>query len=323
MAVLHKYRNGNVDVTLYDDGTKVREWEGEQIVDHPETADIKLTNRCSLGDKYDQNGTFITKSSTCAFCHEQSNNIGVHGDLDLILKIWESQPAGTEAALGGGDLFEHPGVPDFMFKMSRRGIIPNTTVNMLHMRKHSKLIQQLQQDKCMYGLGISYRGKEFLKTLPNVVDYKHVVFHMILGLTDYDDCKAVIDWCKDNKVFPKFLLLGYKQFGNGIRQYSPKIQENINMWKTSYLPKLRSLGNLTLSFDNLAIDQVSLKETMTPKQWSLFYLGEEGSMNMYVDSVTKVFAKQSTSNIRYPLADTLTTQQMLKTIHNEIKTTCP
>lgn len=44
-----KYRNGNVDVTIKEDGTKVREWEGEPLVIHPETIDVKITNYCDAG----------------------------------------------------------------------------------------------------------------------------------------------------------------------------------------------------------------------------------------------------------------------------------
>src|SRR5574339_82652 len=114
--VLHKYINGNVDITIYEDGTKVREWEGDQRVDYPESCDLKITQYCDL-------------DSVCVFCHEMSNKDGKHGDLDLIQKIWKNQPAGTELAIGGGNPLAHPDIAQFLFNITRQGIIPNLTIN--------------------------------------------------------------------------------------------------------------------------------------------------------------------------------------------------
>lgn len=44
-----QYRNGNVDVTILSDGTKVRQFDGAQFVVHPETIDVKITNYCDAG----------------------------------------------------------------------------------------------------------------------------------------------------------------------------------------------------------------------------------------------------------------------------------
>ena len=41
-----QYQNGNVDVTILSDGTKVRQFDGAQFVVHPETIDVKITNYC-------------------------------------------------------------------------------------------------------------------------------------------------------------------------------------------------------------------------------------------------------------------------------------
>ena len=318
MKVLHKYKNGNVDITLFEDGTKWREWEGEQVVEFPENADVKLTNSCSLGDRFDPiTGELVAKSKTCEFCHEQSNNLGKHGNLTMVEKVWEGLPPGVELALGGGDLFAHPDVPDFLTRMSRRGFICNTTINTFHMPKYSKLIQELQNDLSIRGIGVSYRGREYMKILPMNIDYSNVVFHVIIGITDISDCEAIIDWCRDNHIHPKILLLGYKQWGNGVRCYSPEVQANLETWRHVYIPSLMKRNNLTISFDNLAIAQTHLQSRMTEKQWETFYLGGDGGHNLYVDSVKEEFARSSTAPTRYSTVDYSSVSDMLKTIKAE------
>lgn len=306
MKILHKYKNGNVDITLYEDGTKIREWEGDQHIEYPESCDLKVTQFCDL-------------DSVCVFCHEMSNKDGKHGNLSLIEKIWSSQLPGTEMAIGGGNCLAHPHIDQFLFNMSRKGIMPNITMNSLHLKRFAKQIRDLQQEKCFNGLGVSYRGKEYLKNMPLDIDYKYAVFHLILGLNDYEDCRAVIEWCRENHYKPKILLLGYKQFGNGIKHYSPELQVKIDAWKTLHLPKLMKVGGLTLSFDNLAIKQLELQKVIAPEKWDTFYLGDDGSHTMYCDAVTEVFARTSTSTKRYGLNTVETVQDMMKQIHEEIK----
>lgn len=63
MTIINTYKNGNTSVTLYNDGTKVREYEGTPNIVHPESIDVKITNYCDLG---------------CAYCHESSTTEGKH-----------------------------------------------------------------------------------------------------------------------------------------------------------------------------------------------------------------------------------------------------
>lgn len=302
---LHTYQNGNVAVTLYEDGTQVREWEDNPIYSFPCHADVKITQYCDL-------------DAVCVFCHEMSNKEGKHGDLELLEKVWSEQPAGTEMAIGGGNPLAHPDIYRFLYNITRKGIIPNLTINSLHLKRFSKLINQLQEDKCFYGMGISYRGKQYLKNLPTDISYKNAVFHMILGLNDLDDCKAVIEWCKENRVKPKLLLLGYKQFGNGIGHYSEELQQKIDAWQ-EHLTELLETQGLTVSFDNLAIAQLGLQKFMSEKDWEQFYLGDDGTASLYVDAIKQEFAKTSTSTKRYPLSMVKNTKEMMAIIHEEIK----
>ncbi|MCK9470133.1 MAG: polymorphic toxin-type HINT domain-containing protein [Bacilli bacterium] len=50
MKLLGKYKNGNYTVTLFSDGTKIRENDLDHFrADFPESMDLKITNKCDMG----------------------------------------------------------------------------------------------------------------------------------------------------------------------------------------------------------------------------------------------------------------------------------
>jgi len=286
--LLYSYKNGNVNVEIYSDGTKIREWPDEENpwVEYPESADIKITNNCSL-------------SSVCVYCHEQSNISGRHANLEPIKKIWKTQKLGTELAIGGGNPLSHPDIKDFLETMKEYGVISNVTMNILHMKEYAVMIQQFQDEKLIYGLGISYRGPVSLKQLPTNIEYKNVVFHLILGVHNLNDCKAVIEWSKARNIKPKILLLGYKQFGNGISYYNPALQLELDKWKNEYIQELFKIDGIIASFDNLGLDQLDLQNQVSKEIWAENFQGLDGNHTCYCDAVEQNFARASTSNVRF------------------------
>ena len=76
--ILGEYDNGNYHVTIYEDGTKVRETFDENatefIAEYPECMDVKICNRCDMG---------------CHMCHEDSKPDGEIGEI-LTAKFWDT-----------------------------------------------------------------------------------------------------------------------------------------------------------------------------------------------------------------------------------------
>ena len=62
-----------------------------------------------------------------------------------------------------------------------------------------------------------------------------------------------------------------------------------------------------LSFDNLALEQLNVKGSgiLSPEQWDEFYMGDDGNYTFYIDLVKKEFSKNSVSDKRYPLLDSV------------------
>lgn len=93
---LNKYTNGNHKVTIYSDGTKVKETIDPKAdhftYDFPENFDIKITDQCDGG---------------CRWCHENSTPNGKHGDLRALEPMIATLHAGTECACLRGNTIVH------------------------------------------------------------------------------------------------------------------------------------------------------------------------------------------------------------------------
>lgn len=275
------YQNGNVSVTLYEDGTKVREFDGIPMPEYPESIDVKITDYCD---------------ANCSFCHEMSTVNGTHGDLELGISVLSDMPSGTEIAIGGGNPLSHTGLIPFLEQLRSKNIVPNLTVNQLHLKKYQDLIKYLLSEQLIFGLGISYYRSD--SQYLDMFMTPNTVLHMIIGVHSHKELEKVHARWPNAKV----LLLGYKTFGRGKEYYDKTnnyVQQTMYGWYTQ-LPKFFNSG-LTLSFDNLGIEQLNMRRFFTDDSWSEFYMGDDGTFTMYMDLVKRQYAPTSTSKERFDL----------------------
>lgn len=287
MKLIERYKNGNAIITLFDDGTRIIETpDNEEInLEFPLSMDCKITNSCPYG---------------CAACHEKSIPNGKHGNI-MEAKFIDRLHKGTEIAIGGGAVTSHPQLIPFLEKLKTIGVVPSITVNQREFKDNFELINKLVEDNLIYGLGVSFNSfdNEFWDKV--IKSYPNLVIHLIAGIHGKD----VLDYLTDKNA--KILILGFKDFGRGhdLLQTSLKneIEAKINWLKDnlkSYISKFK-----VVSFDNLALRQLSVKNILTDKEWAEFYQGDDGTATMYVDLVNEQFAKTSTSVQRYELKDTI------------------
>ena len=72
MNLIGSYMNGNYKVSIFDDGTKIRENDLDFFEPNTvESMDIKITNKCDKG---------------CPMCHEDSKPNGIHGDIQVFIE---------------------------------------------------------------------------------------------------------------------------------------------------------------------------------------------------------------------------------------------
>lgn len=278
---LSSYINGGYEVTIYSDGTKTRE-----VIPpvYPESMDIKITNSCSLANH-------------CKWCHENSHSEGKHGDLGKLLTKLAELPAGVELAIGGGNPLAHPKLTWFLARVRELGLIANITINQMHTNQYRDLITHLVESELVYGIGITYSGDSDLDWLHSITN--NVVYHVIAGIHNPSDVVNL----------PKTLVLGYKQKGKGADYFDDDVKFNIRYWR-SRIPSL--LGNNIISFDNLALDQLSIKRLLKTEKWDEIYMGDDGTFTFYIDAVKEEFALSSTSLERSGYLDTIT--EMFKSV---------
>ena len=294
MELLHKYTNGNTVVSIYDDGTKIRECPDGVVAKpvHPESMDIKISNRCSGG---------------CEFCHEMSNPKGAHADLDRLLDVLKVLPAGVECAVGGGAAQSHPDLIPFLNALKNQGLIANMTINQKHFRKDKDIITKLVSEKLIRGIGVSYSDPKYLTDIEPVINLTNdMVFHVIMGVNTVEVIDELQSFCDKNNKPCKVLVLGYKTYGFGKPYYElnkESIEKNKLQWYRRLALKFKE-PNLTLSFDNLAIKQLNLKRFFTDKAWNKFWMGSEGSYTCYLDAVKQEYAICSVDPNRVSWNDT-------------------
>ena len=281
MKILGSYTNGNYDVTIFDDGTKVRENALDNLTPaFPENIDLKITDYCDRG---------------CPFCHENSTVKGLHGDI-LNQPFISTLAPYTELALGGGNPIDHPDLVEFLHELKGRKIVANITVNQKHFIENQDFISSLVDNKLVYGLGVSVTEVTD-ELIQKLTQHQNLVIHVIYGVIKPEELTKL--YGKGLKL----LILGYKIFRRG-ESWLTKHDDEFGLnskWMYENLPTITKEFKVT-SFDNLAIRQLDVKRLMPKERWNTFYMGDDGQYTMYIDLVKMEFAVSSTSTIRHPLS---------------------
>lgn len=288
--LLFEYKNGNYNVSIYDDGTKVRENNLDFFeADFPENIDLKITNYCTIG---------------CLMCHEKSTPEGKHGDI-MNEKFIKSLRRGTELAIGGGSVTSHPQLYEFLCKIKSLGIIANITVNQIELQNNWRLVKKLVDDELVYGIGVSYHNNDSVFWSGVRGLSKNIVVHLINGVHGKDVFDFLSEITRSTRPF-KVLILGYKKYGRGTSFYetmSERIENNMN-WLSDGLNEIMPMFDV-ISFDNLAIKQLKPERFFTKSVWEEMYMGDDGQHTMYIDLVNREFAMNSTSCVRFMLEDNI------------------
>lgn len=269
---LARYHNGNCAVTLYSDGSKVREWpDGEDPQpEMPESVDLKITDYCD---------------AMCPHCSEGCRDEGADAPIERIVAMLAGAQRGMEVAVGGGNPLEWMDTgderPDLVLRvLSGMGLIPSVTVNARHAHMlASGDLSGWREHGWLYGIGLSYAAG-WMPRAARMLLTPSTVVHVIAGV---DPPGAIQECC--GLGFGKFLVLGCKVAG---RQ---RTMPDLEAWRAA-LPELFGL-DITLSFDSLALEQLPVRELVGEGAWRRVYMGQDGQFTMYLDAVADTFAISS------------------------------
>lgn len=333
--VFAEYKNGNYNVVIMEDGTKIRYANDGQVMipDYPETIDLCVTKRCSQG---------------CIFCYEGCTPQGASMDSSFMsYDIFEDIPPYTEIAINGNDL-DFPNFGVFLEFLSRKKCIVNMTVTIMQFIMNTEKITQFCKRNLVKSVGISLGDMskfnfhntgdgDYMWSVSNITNpreffihlhEKHIpaVFHAIAGITSVEQLQLFAD--AYNSVIqdkqPNLLILGYKDRGRGA-MYNKLYSQEINYQIKNLAANLDNLSEhyMTIAFDNLACRQLDMKSKLSENEWNTLYMGEDGQFSMYIDAVNRTFSVSSMSpdNERYELKNTMTLKDIFKTIHKKSSTT--
>ena len=278
--LLSKYRNGNYNVAIFDDGIKIRYNDLDCLIpEFPESMDMKISNYCPFG---------------CPMCHEKSSEDGEYGKI-LHHPFIKTLHSGTELALGGGAVTYHPDLIPFLEELKEQGVLPSITINQREWEETK--IDYLINNQLIYGLGVSFTNVDD-EVWDKILSYPNAVVHLIAGYHSRD----VFEYFANKGA--KILILGYKNWGRGedyFKNYSNQIKVRMRELK-EILPTLFTKCKV-VSFDNLSIKQLDIRTVIGEEKWKEFYMGDDGQYTMYVDMVKQECAKSSTSPDRFPLSE--------------------
>lgn len=253
------YKNGNYNVTILKDGTKIRTTkEDDFIPSRPETLDINISNYCE---------------NNCEYCYLDATTKGKHGNLNH--NFLNTIPEFTEVAI---NYAKHPGLFEFLKRMKKQNVIVNITINEIDLIKDWKDILYYQQNELVYGIGVSVCIKDE-NTKWIVQNFDNVVAHTIFGITTLEDYY----WISES--FDKVLVLGYKRKGRG---------RNIIPGNVFGIEEIYDLFKI-VSFDNLGIEQTNIKDKVSEQEWEQSFMGEEGTASFFIDTVEEKFYKSCLS----------------------------
>lgn len=271
--ILGTYENGDYTVMIFNDGTKIRfNNKATMTADFPESIDMKISNRCDKG---------------CPMCHEKSVPDGELANLSH--PLLDSLHSYTELALGGGNVLEHPDLFPFLSRMKDKKVICNMTLHLDHFIEANSYIKWLQEEGYIHGVGISVNKVIDRDTIDRIVAIPNTVVHTIAGIMPREGYEALYD----RNI--KLLILGYKNYGRGAEY----IKHDKDLWTKIEILHFNLMDMMShfklISFDNLALEQLGVKDLVDKDVWDKSYMGDDGGYTMYIDLVKEQFAKSSVS----------------------------
>lgn len=296
-SIIGAYANGDYNVMLFSDGTKLRITNAEDPkVELFESVDLKITNKCC---------------HNCPYCYEASVPDGKHADVEKFSMLFDTMHPFTELAIGGGNPLLYPNLSGLLRRFTDRSLVPNMTINYKDLHTSKSFLQQAIDDKLLYGIGVSMPmdTEEWTDYLLETINEMGATMHCIIGLVTPEQIR------KAAHRNMKILFLGYKHAGRG---YEFLTSDGLGIRVLSDHDIVEMMAEMinekmfkVISFDNLAIEHCHIRMILNAETFNRVYMGDDGTHTMYINLVDEVFAESSSINaVRYKLFPTYTAKDV-------------
>lgn len=298
-----QYHNGNYRVFINtNNGTKIRYTKNSFFSpNRPESIDVKISNCCFYN---------------CKYCHEGSSSYGEIAQLTNVINFADTLPPYTEIAVGGGDIMNTVYHTEMILKIFKEHkALCSITVHQNDFIKKYETIKRWIDEKLIYGVGVSLHNVDDPDLWKLLNKTPTAILHIIAGIATAHELEEIVNH------HAKVLILGYKILRRGV-SYKENFKEKILVNQQQLMDYRDKLFNncKVCSFDNLALDQLKIKEYLKINGvniWDKYYMGDDGTSTFFVDLVTMQYAKSSTSKTRYCFSEFDSVQSMYDTIRKE------
>lgn len=291
--LLHKYQNGNYEVLIYSNGTKIKQTNEERFEgEYPETINLKITNKCDL---------------KCKMCLESSRVNGKEGSFNY--EFFNSLKEGVELAIGGGNPLNHKELIPFLKRMKNKKIICNICVNQDHFMINQKDIQSLLDEELIKGMAISINKD---KNIEEIVQFLHKNDNAFISVINGIVSEQILKKLYDKGL--KIQIQGFKYSGRGRLFLTDKEDKNMEYLENNILEIIKRFKGV--SFDNASIRQLKLKNKIN--DFNSLYMRDDGDYSLYVNLADGTYSTFFNSDKKYKIKGNIS--DMFKNAEkNEIK----
>lgn len=290
--LLGSYKNGNYNIAIYNDGTKVRETEGDAFIpSFAEKINLKITEK---------------SDPACPWYHpevkegENQAALMAENEIETVHKYIKSLRPFTEVTINGNDL-SNPEILALLVYLRKKRVISNILVSQENFVNNYHRILGWTERKLIYGLEVSLENSEDPEFLQKIQCFYSPTIHVMSGIFTGDDLDNLAG--KNLKIF-------VHGFNKDLVREEIDPQDIIynEEWLEDAIKTEFPDAFFSVTFDKLAIEQLHVKETLSEDSkdpWDEFYIRPEEDFDLCIDAVNNVFYSISDQSDKKPVEDKL------------------
>lgn len=297
--IIGSYRNGNYTVTIYSDGSKTRETEGDAFIpSFPERVCLKISNEAD--------GEYPWS------CESKATEIKNAEIMEDIMKpkaryIRAIRPL-TEVTIYGAAL-DHPDILGLLVYLRQKRAITRLIIGQKYFTTNYNRILGWVERRLVRNFGVILENAEDIDFKEKLKNFPEACIIATVGVFNGSD----LDDLADNGF--NIFIQGYQE-SNNLKNYieteEKYFSHNVSWLARSIDTEIPEAFNLS-TYDNIAIEQLGLGDRIKrDKDSDEFYLGSDSEFSLFIDMVDNTFSKTEYSKNKTNIEDFMTPDKMYR-----------